>query len=795
MKFTFSWLKDHLGFENNANEISGILTDLGLEVENMSLLNSSREEMVICDVKKIYKHPNADRLSICEVSSGKKMFTVVCGAKNLYVGMKTVFAPNGSFIPGKNFKLEKKAIRGIEGDGMLCSEEELCISENSEGIIDLDDKHEVGKSFGSYFEQDFIYEVALTPNRGDCASVRGIARELAAKLSKTLKEKKIPTEKGSFKSRVKWDLTELSKKSDCPMIMGREFNIKQNSNSPIHIKNRLMQIGINSNSSLVDITNYLLYDLGRPLHVFDLEKIQGNLKVRRAKSNEKFIGLDNKEYNLSEKDLVIADNNKILSLAGIMGSSNSSVDSDTKKVFLEVAYFDPILIAETGRRHNIVTDARYRFERGIDKKGLIEGLEIATDMIISFCGGSFSTDVISGSNLEDNETVRYFTDNFINVSGYSLSADMQIKYLQKLGFAIKNEKSFITVSPPSWRHDINNENDLIEEIVRLHGYDKIPNKHISNYNSFLKETIPSSFSLELDLRNKAANLGLNELKTFTFISPKKIIPNNDLKKELTLVNPISNELSVMRNSLYPNMLDTVSKNFAKGIETFSLFEIGYIFKGIEYINQEKKLAIILSGYQTDKTWHYSRRLYDFFDIKEKIYQILYSIVPNSSIKMERSNDQYYHPGKSADIIFKDKTLGSIGELHPRLEKVFKIKQQTVLGYISLDLLLDNLVESKKPSNFNLSPLLSLKKDFSFVMPKKSKVSNLIKAIKESCKIIGEILVFDIYEMSGGQEKMISVGVEVEIIQDKKVFNSHEINNIMADIIKNVKKKVNADLRS
>ena len=343
----------------------------------------------------------------------------------------------------------------------------------------------LGKSFGSYLEKDYLFEIGLTPNRGDCASVKGIARELAAKLSKKLIKKKYFHEEKMFKSNISWDLSNLLNKKDCPLIIGREFKIKNNPSSPSNIINKLLQIGIKPNSALVDITNFILFDLGRPLHVFDLEKIEGNLKVRRASSGESFVGLDNKTYILSDEDLVIADDNKIVSLAGIMGSANSCVDTNTKKVFLEVAYFDQDLIANTGRRHNIITDARYRFERGVDKNGLLEGLDAATEMIKNQCNGSYSQVVIAGKNLEKNNAINYKVDSFKNITGYDLAEEKQIHYLEKLGFEI-NKKIFFSITAPSWRHDIFDKNDIIEEIARLDGYDKIPFENLIE-NNFLPE--------------------------------------------------------------------------------------------------------------------------------------------------------------------------------------------------------------------------------------------------------------------------------------------------------------------
>ena len=794
MRLSLSWLKEHLDFDLTADQVSSLLTDLGLEVEQCNLDNPSLQEMIICEIKKIDKHPNADRLSICKVSSKNQVFSVVCGAKNIYENMKTVFAPNGTYIPGKKFKLEKKNIRGIEGDGMLCSEEELGISDNSEGIIDLRDNFIVGESYGRHIQEDFIFEIGLTPNRGDCASVRGIARELAAKLSSKIKIREINNSKGDFESSTKWDLSGLHEAHECPLIMGREFRIEKNGKSPFYLRSRLLQIGVTPNSALVDITNYILFDLGRPLHVFDLEKIKGDLTVRRAKKDEKFLGLDNKVYSLSEKDLVIADEEKIVSLAGIMGSINSCVDENTKKVFLEVAYFDPIIISETGRRHNIITDARYRFERGIDKAGLKEGLETATEMIIRFCKGSFSNEVSAGDSLKCNPIIKYNTNIYKSISGYELSSQLQINYLERLGFNVKKEEFLLLVTAPSWRHDITNANDLVEEILRLDGYDKIPNVNISKDIKLSKNFFPISCNAEIDLRYKLSNMGLNEIKSFTFLSPQKIIPSSELNNALKIINPISNELSVMRNSLYPNLLDAVSKNYSKGVDSFSLYELGDIFTGIEYSSQEKQAGIVLSGFYKPKTWHSKRRYYDFFDIKAIIKQIVKETFNLFTLNLTRSKSEYYHPGKSADLILNNKKVGSFGELHPKLMKQFYIKQQTVLGFLSIDLLLNKYKDESKSYNLKMSPYLTLKKDFSFILPKNTRVEDLINLIKNSSDKIGEVLVFDIYE-NKGKTSGISIGIEVEILQEDKVFNSKEINEIMSQIILTAEKNAKAKLRT
>ncbi len=795
MKFTISWLRDHLEIEEKGKKLSNILTNLGLEVEGYKNLNDSFKEMAVCEIKKIEKHPNADRLKVCYVSTGNKNYKVVCGANNVSLGLKTIYAPNGTFIPGKNFILEKKSIRGVLGDGMLCSGEELNIPDESSGIIELDSKYKVGDLLSDYLKEEYIYQIGLTPNRGDCASVRGIARDLAAKINKKIIIKHIKNQKGSYKSQIEWKLDSLENKNDCPFIIGRHFKIRQNKESPNWLKKKLIDIGQSPISSLVDITNYILFDIGRPLHVFDANKIKGNLRLRRANDTESFIGLDKKKYDLNKNDLVITDNEKIVSLAGIMGGLNSCVDENTKEVFLEVAYFDPVTIARTGRRLNIMSDARYRFERGIDSRGLLEGLDKATELINKICGGTYSLLEEKGQSPYRKKSIKYKPKNFTRVVGYEIDIERQIQILESLEFTVDNkENDIFIVNPPSWRNDIDTENDVIEEITRIEGYDKIPYTDLIENTNHKYKSFSKMKNLTIDLREKAANLGLSELITFTLISANKIYPRCKLKDELTLSNPISSELSVMRNSLFPNLLDAAAKNFAVGIESINFFEIGNVFFGQEYDDQKNFLAVLKSGYVDKKNWLTERRLTDFFDLKSDISGLIDYLEIDKKIELRRSNSTWYHPGKSADILVDETKIGSFGELHPSLKKVFNLKQKVMMGELYLDKLENyyKLKSDKKP--LKISRFLNIKKDFSFIISKDLPVQNLISVVKNSSDLIGEVTVFDIYDANLKGKKNTSVAIEVEIKQKEKIFNSQEINELMNRIIDNVKKILGFSLR-
>ncbi len=792
MKLTFSWLNEHIKLRKNPEQVSEDLTSLGLEVESIENTNIQYKNFYICKIVKAFKHPNADRLKICEVSDGIKTYKVVCGAENAIVGLKTILAHNGTYIPGTNFKLEKKNIRGIEGDGMLCSEAELGLPEKKDGIIELGEEYTVGKTLAEYFKDDYIFNIGLTPNRGDCASVRGIARDLGAKLNLNLIKREINNNEGIFKSSIKWNLKDLESKDDCPIIYGRHFKIKNNLSSPYWLSSKLKSIGLKPISSLVDITNFILYDIGRPLHVFDVEKLEGDLNVTSLNAEETFLGLDKKEYKLKKGDIVIKDRKKIVSIAGIMGGLNSCVDKNTKEVFLEVAYFCPKKIAQTGRRLGIVSDARYRFERGIDSNGLLEGLELSTKFIVDTCGGTFSSYTSAGKPIIAKNTIRYDFDFFDDLVGYHLSPTKQEDILKKLNFRIiKKDKKSLLLSPPSWRNDINISNDIVEEILRLDGYYNIPEEQLKSEINIKKNIFSNSKDTQFNIRESLAKLGLFEVITYSFMSEKKVVPNDKVNHKLKLENPISSELGIMRNSLLPNLLDIASKNYSKGINSTEIFEVGYVYSGLEISDQISNFAILLSGNISKKTWHYPSRSYDFFDMKA----ILLSLLEEFSVrevKFQRSKNEWFHPGISSDVMYKGKKLFSFGELHPNLKTLFKIKNSCIICEGSLEDTFNVYKQRDIRKPLLLSPLLPLKKDFSFILNSQISVQELIDAIKEVDEKVSEITVFDVYKNSNSED--VSIGVEVEIIQKEKVLDSKEINSLMSKIILKVEKKVGAKLR-
>ena len=566
MKFTYSWLLDHLETEKTEEEISEQLTNLGLEVENIKKPDINLKSFMVVEVVNVEKHPNADRLTICKVNNGKEILDVVCGAKNVRKGMKSIYAPIGSFIPESDIILRKKEIRGVESNGMLCSERELLISEDHDGIIEVPESFSIGISYIEYAGlDDVVFDVALTPNRGDCASVRGLARDLAASGIGRLKNFSIKHIEEKFDSSIEWKLCFKQKKFACSRVVGRYFKNVNNADSPLWIQRRLKSIGLRPISGLVDITNYLTYDIGRPLHVFDAKKIKGNVCIRFAKTNENILALDDREYLLQNTDIIIADDSGPVGLAGIIGGKNTGVDQFTTDVFLEVAHFNPKYIAATARRLAITSDASYRFERGVDYESTNWGTDIASNYIIDICGGSASK--IASASIETPvlKPIKYYPEKVMELTSLQTSPIEQKKILLKLGFHIDEIKNFWIVVVPSWRFDVTSAEDLVEEVARIVGYNKIPtlslpigkSLEIKSKSMISDNTKTKVFQSTLSL------MGYNEIVTFSFLNSakSKLFGGND---NLILDNPISNELDCLRPTLLINLIEVASKNFFKG---------------------------------------------------------------------------------------------------------------------------------------------------------------------------------------------------------------------------------------
>ena len=674
MKFSYSWLLDHLDTSHSPEIIGETLTNIGLELESLTDY-SSYSQFVVATVTDFKKHPNADRLNICQVDNGKKTYQVICGAPNVKKGMKGIFATDGMFIPGTEITLKKGKIRGEVSEGMLLSERELKLSDDHDGIIEVNKDIQNGIDAVKALDlNDPIFEIGITPNRGDCLGVRGIARDLAAKdigKLRPLDFKKV--DKFNFDSPISWSIQKDD--NSCEYVVSRFFSNLKNENSPEWLQKKLLSIGLRPINKLVDITNFITIDLGRPLHVFDADKIGKNLTMRLSSKNEELLALDNKNYKLTKPVTVIADENKPLAIGGIIGGFESGCTESTQNVFLEVALFEPSKVAKVGRSLGINSDARYRFERGLDKKMVNEGLEYATALINQLCGGEVSKNISAGNLQNDHPKINYEFDQFEKVIGVKLSSDEQIKILSKLNFQIeKITKNNCLVLVPSYRNDIHYPIDIIEEIIRIYGYEKID----TNFPISSKEEING---VKNSLNNKKNSVikkikqslianEFSEIVTFSFHSSKA---HDSLKgnSSLKLTNAISEEQAYMRNSMLFNHLEALDSNRKKGIKNSNIFEIGPIYHDTS--SQENIASCLCTN--TDLNNKKFRKLnFDFYSLSNIVSKIIsYLNFDINQFNIKRSESIYYHPGQSAELLMGKKLIARYGKVHPAILENFSNK--------------------------------------------------------------------------------------------------------------------------
>ncbi len=801
MKFSLSWISEHIEFipDITVEMIGNSLTNLGLEVESIQNPADKLKDFIIAEIIDLHPHPNADKLSICRVDLGNKIVSVVCGASNVRKNLKVVFAPLGSTIPSSGLVLKKKEIRGYTGEGMLCSSEELCLEENSDGIIALSNDAPKGNIYSDWLGiSDPIFEIGLTPNRGDCASVRGIARELAVIGLGVLKDRNKSIIKGSFKSPINWDI-KLDKENEnaCTYVTGRYFKGLQNVESPDWLKKRLNSIGLKPISALVDLTNFITFDLGRPLHVFDAHKLDGNLCVRMAKNGEKIKALDNKNYTLNKNILIISDNSSPVSIAGVMGGEDSSCDENTTEMFLESAYFDSSSVAKSGRSLNIISDARYRFERGVDPNFVDEGINIMTDLVLEICGGEVSEEVNSGNKRIKRKEIEYDFNKVSKIGGINIDKIDQINILEKLGFEILNENKKLKVLIPSWRHDISEEVDIVEEQLRINGYDQL-GEILLNNNSSLKNKILSYD----EYRNRIisatlAKRGLYESVTFSFLSMKDFEMYSENIAPVILDNPISEDLSVMRPSLIPNLVNNFIKNKNKGLKNFGLYEVGAVYLGDQDKGQVLSSAGIRSGAASERHWAIKQRESDIYDVKKDVYNALETVGINiNSLSIIENAPKWYHPGRSATIKLGKNVLGYFGELHPKYTEIYGMRIKSFELFHNKIPIINKNKYNKEHISYNLMPL---KRDFAFLTEINTASEDIIKSIKKSLvsfsqvKLL-EINLFDVYMDKLSSTKHKSLAIEVVIQPLEKTLKDFEIQEISNFIINNVKKDTNSILR-
>ena len=799
MKFTFSWLKEHLRTNADINVIENKLNNIGLEVELISDKTNELKHFTVAKVINVKKHPNADRLKVCDVKSIDGNFQVVCGAPNAKSGMLGIFAPENSYIPGTKVNLKKTIIRGVKSYGMLVSEREMGISDEHEVIIEIDKKYKIGDSFSKiYGLDDPIIEINITPNRSDCLSVRGIARDLAAAGVGKLKKLNIKKNKGTFNSHIKWK-RKLKKNEEklCPGVSGRLFTNVKNVESPAWLKKKLLAIGLRPISTLVDITNYITIDLGRPLHVYDADKLNGNLSMRLAEDGEKCITLDEEEYILSSDMVVIADEKKLHGIGGIMGGLESGCSLNTKNVFLEVALFDPISVTKTGRKLNIQSDARFRFERGIDSTSIDWGVDKATEMILNLCGGKVSKVTSDKSKEHRKKIIKYDLKKTKNLSGVEINSNNQIKILKNLGFEIKSQsKDFIIIAVPYFRPDIDGKADIVEEIIRIYGFDKIEPQSITQEVEIKKEILNSNLKVFYKSKRIIASRGYLETITWSFISSEDASIGNK-KNNIKIKNPINNDLNTMRSSIFPNLLNSINTNINRLYDCGKLFEVGPQFYGYND-NVQKMLATgIQYGSINSETWNDERRIGDVFDVKSDVYFILDQLdVPVENILYKDSDNDFFHPGKSSQLRIGNNVIAQFGEIHPFILQKFDIKTNVNGFEIFLDQL--NQFQRKKISTkqaYDNNSLQAVERDFAFLFPKDVMASEIINKIKKIDKqLIKKVTIFDVFESNKLPENMKSVAFKIIFQPVEQTFTDKEIEEISNRIIDLISKTFDGKIR-
>ncbi len=802
MKITYDWLKDYLQTNNTEKLLLSKLTDIGLEVESIKDTSIDLDKFLVAKIVTAEKHPNADRLKVCNVDIGnKKMVEVVCGASNAKDGLLTIYAPPGAIIPKNNMKLSVTKIRNITSYGMLCSESELNLSNESEGIIELE-KNKYDKKVGKkYFDKvsSKLIDLSITPNRPDCLGVKGIARDLSAAGFGKLKADKNKNLK--FKGNSKINVKILKEKNQGCLAFGSCLikNVK-NVESPNWLKDKLISVGQKPISAIVDVTNYIMLDSNRPLHAYDADKINKGIIVRNSKNGEKFKALNNKEYKLQEGMCVISDNSGVLGLGGIIGGTTTGTDFDTKNVLIESAYFTPRSIRKTSKILNIDTDAKFRFERGIDPLSIKKGLIMAAQLIKDICGGDINKIDIQNIYKFKDTNIIFEINSFHKIAGFKMSRKAIVKILNDLGFEVKGNKNQLKLKVPSWRPDITQEIDVVEELMRIYGYDKI--KQIEPIKDRKKPTLNKKQKLFHFLQRAIASKGYREVITWSFTDSKI----NDLfksdNKDIKIINPISSDLNVLRNSIITNLIIHLNKNLNRDFKDLLLFEIGPVFHGSNPGEQETVIGGLRSGKIDRLSWIEKERNVDIFDVKKDVFQTLVEAgYDRSKFFVDNKAPNYYHPGKAGRVFLnkgKDEVAAYFGEIHPAIIKKMNIKTDSLMSF---EIFLDNLKETKKTlkdqkTKYLISDFQKSERDFAFIIDKNFDTQALIDIILNTDReLIKDVNIFDVYEGEKIPNDKKSIALNVNIQSMHKPLNETNLEKLNNLIIFNVEKKTGAKIRS
>ncbi|SIT09294.1 phenylalanyl-tRNA synthetase beta subunit [Roseivivax lentus] len=797
MKFTLSWLKSHLDTTASASEIAEALTDLGLEVEGVENPAEKLRDFTIGKVIAAEKHPDADKLKVCRVETDEGEKQIICGAPNVRQGITVVVAKPGTYVPGIDTTIQVGKIRGIESHGMMASEREMELSDEHSGIIELP-SGEVGQSFADWLAEnepakvDPVIEIAITPNRPDALGVRGIARDLAARGLGTMIARDCDPVPGSFASPITVSIDEDAREA-CPVFYGRVIRGVTNGPSPDWLQAQLKAIGLRPISFLVDVTNFFTFDRNRPLHVFDADKVQGNLRVHLSDGGEELLALDDKTYRLDPGMTVISDDAGVESLGGIMGGAHSGVTGETVNVFLEAAFFDPIRTAYTGRALKINSDARYRFERGIDPAWTPEGIEHATRMILDHAGGEASEVVVAGAIPDHSRAYKLDTDRVVSLVGMEIPAETQRATLEALGFTMKGDMAHV----PSWRPDVQGEADLVEEVARVASLTRLEGKPLLRTDPGVPQPILSPAQIrERAGRRTAAALGYNECVTYSFIDQAAATLFGGGDTATMLANPISSEMSHMRPSLLPGLLQAAARNQARGHSDLALFEMGHVFSGGEPGEQALMLAGLLVGKTGPKDLHGGSRAVDLYDAKADAEACLAAMNAPAKMQILRGASEWWHPGRHGMLCLgPKKVLGVFGELHPKVLRALDVKGPAVAFTLwPGEIPMPKARTTTRPALI-LKDLQPVERDFAFVVDAEVQALDLVNAAAGADKaLIEEVRVFD--EFIGGSlgEGKKSLAITVRMQPTEKTLKEKDIEAVGAKIVEKVQKATGGVLR-
>lgn len=798
MKFTLSWLKEHLDTNETLENICDKLTAIGLEIEDVADHAKALEPFTVAEVLEADKHPDADRLKLCKVNTGSETLQIVCGAPNARKGIKVVLARVKDVIPSTGTALKLGKIRGIESQGMMCSGAELNLSDDHDGIMELPADAKVGAKFIDVMNvADPVIEIGLTPNRADCTSVRGVARDLAAAGMGTLKDQAIKAPKGTEPCgvNVKIEL-EGDLKKNCPVFVGRSIRNIKNGASPAWLQQRLRAIGLRPISALVDITNYITYNNGRPLHVFDQNKIKGDLWVRPAKGGEKFDALDDRSYELKEGMTVIGDDTGMLSLAGVVGGITSGCEETTTDVFVESAYFDPNRTAQTGQALGAVSDARYRFERGVDPAFVVAGADLATQMIIDLCGTDstiVSEQTIIGEVPENTKTLSYKPSMMAKLIGVDVAEAEQEQILTTLGFGVDKKADAWTITTPSWRHDIEGPADMTEEVIRIKGYDSIPAVSMPNVAAITRGSLDLLERRSGAAKRSFASRGLMEAVTWSFMSSELAVKFEPINDAMRLINPISADLDVMRTNLVANLIMAAKRNADRGYPDVALCEVGSTYHNQKPEGQVLMASAVRAG-QTSRHWADKPRAVDLYDAKADALAALVAAGGPENVQVRTDAPSWYHPGRSGSLCLGKNVLGYFGEIHPAILEACDASGPMV----ACELFLANIPASRSKGTekklFVMEPLQPVHRDFAFVMDENIEAVKLMSAIgKADKKLIKEVTIFDIYQGKGVPDGQKSVALSVKLQPKDKALTEAELEGLAVKVTAEAQ-KIGAALR-